>query len=1301
MRPLLPIGILFSALVNLHAQCLTDFTKLAPTPTTDYSTGFGQSIDMFDDYLAVGMPGHDSLGRFAGLVYIYKKTDVTWQKVATITPTDPYDGSRFGFNVTLSRNYLLVSSYGNGGKVYLYKKPASGWTSQSESTSFRITGSGSFGCNWNSVTPMAISEDEQVIAIADMHAPITPTSTSSYYLGAIYVYRKSLFQEWTGTIQPQRIIAPAENLADFGRFGVALHDNYLITGTPFTGFGSIYIYPISDAIPRMPVATLRPFNSESFLLGQFKFTVNDEGLFIPGFRHLAGVAEPGILFYKKPSSGIWADANATCLIPLSNTIQSNAIELARSIAVRGDSLLATFVTKTNESHLVLITRGADGWCQPSLQNLEIFTSAAPLSANPFGHALVSNENTDFVISLISSQDQNSGKPSLKTFSKQGNHWRKSSISNEKTSTSSHFFGARVVGYDNHLFVSAPEDGTRLQGVGAVYYFEKTGTQWNLRNKLLAPSISLHDDGFGSAIATNRHQLAIGASSFETGKKAWGRVFIYEKSADGWANAKLTQEIALPEDSLTVYAYGDNLAMDKDWLVIPYVQNSPYAIMLAIYKFDGRQWNFFQNLLGGYGDFFSKTQTLAVALESDILLCGSWLFQRNTNGKWEKRHELIPSDPEYIQVSPDFTRLVSNGSNFGYANAIHNNTIFISAPTRDYDGVWDVGAVYVYTKKPRESWSSRTESVKLVPRIKSERELFGISLRAYANTLIVGTPGADFNLDGLTARNKPGRVYVYQAKDYLWETAEWLQDLTGDKFQKDYFGISVYADESDFFIGASIEDLSSGRLSGSVYITPPPPMIRLVPPTCTNAAPFKLFGYPFGGEWFGPGITNSSEGIFDPKSAGAGTHEIRYQTPSCANVGVLRIVVKYPPHARLISPLSIAVCRGRNISVALAAEPEEDVFYQWLFRADSSQSFLPIPLRTSREMMATQRGQYRVRVMNDACDTFSEIITIVDEVPNFEAVPIRGCEGVATPVLLPSTPNGQWSGPGISNNRFIATGLVAATYEALYRYTSPLGCFYEVKVPITVIRAPLPVITRSQQNICEAGSILLQIQNTSSDTNYSWEASHNGNITSVNETGASVRVYENGRYTVTADYGPCKVKSNPFVVDDSFTASLLPAETYTELCGAEELLLQVTNPSNASYKWVYRSSEKGSREELPGNASSLVVRNSGFYQVIVTLGSCVYSSSLKQVFIYPSDSVLVPNVFTPNGDGINERLIPLTEAYQGTILVMDRYGKTVYEGPANEGWNGDRAATGTYYFLLTFSSCRGERKTVKGYVQLVR
>jgi len=83
---------------------------------------------------------------------------------------------------------------------------------------------------------------------------------------------------------------------------------------------------------------------------------------------------------------------------------------------------------------------------------------------------------------------------------------------------------------------------------------------------------------------------------------------------------------------------------------------------------------------------------------------------------------------------------------------------------------------------------------------------------------------------------------------------------------------------------------------------------------------------------------------------------------------------------------------------------------------------------------------------------------------------------------------------------------------------------------------------------------------------------------------------------------------------------------------------------------------------------------------------------------------VPNVFTPNGDGLNDTfIIPGLEQYtENELIIINRWGNHVYEKKnyANE-WTGEGLLDGTYYYVLTAKNPSGDTETYKGYVTLLR
>ncbi|MCB9294638.1 MAG: gliding motility-associated C-terminal domain-containing protein [Lewinellaceae bacterium] len=121
-----------------------------------------------------------------------------------------------------------------------------------------------------------------------------------------------------------------------------------------------------------------------------------------------------------------------------------------------------------------------------------------------------------------------------------------------------------------------------------------------------------------------------------------------------------------------------------------------------------------------------------------------------------------------------------------------------------------------------------------------------------------------------------------------------------------------------------------------------------------------------------------------------------------------------------------------------------------------------------------------------------------------------------------------------------------------------------------------------------------------------------------------------------------------------------------------------------------------------------------YQLALTDSSgCVVMSSI-QIRILPDRAVFVPNAFSPNGDGVNDRFLP----YPGPAVerinrmqVFDRWGALVYEsgglapGNPDVGWDGEvagqPAAVGAYVYMVQVRFLDGVEKVISGDLSLVR
>lgn len=1290
--------------IHLVGQCLTDFTKLIPEPSTDYSVDFGRSLSMHNEYLAVGVPNSDSVGRICGLVYIYKKNGTKWIRNAAIIPATALDGLQFGWTVKLTEDYLFVGAHSQGGSVYIFRKNGVDWSNFSELAIWKVPGAKIFG-TWQN-NPIGVTDDQNTIAITDIwHVDNSFPNGST---GAIYLYHKNTFEEWSNSSTPLLISPPEVDVDDFGGGGVLFQGNRMATFTRFAppDNGSIYVF--KDAMgefdnPALEAKLRAGDLTYSYGFGVNNFAFTQDGIFLMTSVDVSTTKPKWeVAFFEQPQSGAWSDGYLTCHFdPDLDTDTTNWEPTV--FASSGNDLLITSRNYYNKGTLTHLKKGINGWCNPIRETIEV---NLPNASTPhrYGLVLTSNNNLDLALGYVSHAAIGITEAALKTFAKTDYGWEESYLYTLKKSTTGHRFGSKVLGIGDNLFVSAPYDGTVKANAGAVYIYTKTSSGWSKTSKILPPVGSQYDDVFASNMAVSDDHLAVAA----VGHSPNGKFFIFKKGTD-WNNPHLIQVIDLKSDGLIVYMSGDNIAISQDWLVMPYMDSGSSGsfeechIFLAIYKFDGAKFQFHQSLCLQGSNFFAKSSTVPVSIEGNLIVAGSKIVELNALGTWELKYQLSSSDSEPIQFNSDFT-IKTNGDRFGYSNYISNGTIFISAPAKDYNGTWDVGAVYVYVKLPNEQWSSRVESAKILPNVKEESGLFGYSLAAFQNTLIVGSPLNDFYKSGATI-NKPGKASIFQSKGYFWNETSWIADFTGDSFVKDYFGMAVHLDETDFFIGASIEDLETGKLSGSVYMVPTPPIVKLVPPVCHSEGTFTLLGYPFQGTWSGPGIVDGSIGKFDPTLAGIGVHILTYQTPNCANTGTLQIDVRENPLTTILNKQEYLVCQNTSpVAINLEIQSQPDVAYLWYYRPEPSGLFQPQGLTTSK-IIATKRGEYQVKATNSICSSFSPIITIRNE--NIELTlgqPPPSCNTSANSISLISSPSGgTWTGTGITNNQFVPSNLLEGVYPLTYTYTSAIGCKYLNVVTAQVVAPFIPALVKSG-DICLNGTATVSLtSNPASLTTIRWlrKVENEASYSLIQNDGNSIRTDKNGSIKVIAETNYCSPKEATININDSFSINISPNEESIKVCPTDETYLSIS-PINSGETVEWNFYEDDIEEAVTINSTAQIKpTQTGYYFATVHLGNCHVTTSAKYISLQLADTVIIPNVFTPNNDGMNDKFKIIASDPSPSFKIFNRYGKQIFFDEVNSGWDGDGLPSGVYYWLASVANCKGEKVIYKGWVQLIR
>ncbi len=117
------------------------------------------------------------------------------------------------------------------------------------------------------------------------------------------------------------------------------------------------------------------------------------------------------------------------------------------------------------------------------------------------------------------------------------------------------------------------------------------------------------------------------------------------------------------------------------------------------------------------------------------------------------------------------------------------------------------------------------------------------------------------------------------------------------------------------------------------------------------------------------------------------------------------------------------------------------------------------------------------------------------------------------------------------------------------------------------------------------------------------------------------------------------------------------------------------------------------------------------ELIVLHESGCPDTIVKFIDVVPNATFYMPNAFSPNGDGNNDRFFGkgvLEGSSNFSMTIWNRWGEQVFEtnDPA-EGWDGTlhnqgaSAPIGVYLYIVTYIDPRGNAEELKGYATLIR
>ncbi len=469
-----------------------------------------------------------------------------------------------------------------------------------------------------------------------------------------------------------------------------------------------------------------------------------------------------------------------------------------------------------------------------------------------------------------------------------------------------------------------------------------------------------------------------------------------------------------------------------------------------------------------------------------------------------------------------------------------------------------------------------------------------------------------------------------------------------------------------------------------------PDVTSVPTTCSNTPAFNLSSNVGGGTWSGNGITNTATGTFDPSQATTGINVITYTvTGACAGLDTIQINIVPSASPNWTAPAAMcADAASVNLNTLITGAAGG----AWSGTGVTGNTFNPAGLSGTINVTYT--------VGSAPCvGTESHAITVT---PNANATITQAgpfCSDASSVTLVGATAGGTWSGTGVTNPATGAFNPASATIGSnLITYTIAGACGDVDTMTVVVLQSGNPAYTLPA-SVCAGSSIINLNSLVTGTAGGTWSGSGvSGNTFDPSGLSGNVSI------TYTVGQGICQQTSTQVINVDGINAAF----TATPSTGMAPLNVNFINGSSnaVSYSW-----NLGNGQSSTTTDPSTVYTATGSYLVtLIATNASGCSDTASAIIEVTEVSVLViPNVFTPNGDGNNDYFKPvLAEGLSKfNMVIYDRWGLKMSE-VTNEslGWdgnakNGSDAPDGTYYYIVTADGADGKKYEFTGYVSLIR
>lgn len=395
---------------------------------------------------------------------------------------------------------------------------------------------------------------------------------------------------------------------------------------------------------------------------------------------------------------------------------------------------------------------------------------------------------------------------------------------------------------------------------------------------------------------------------------------------------------------------------------------------------------------------------------------------------------------------------------------------------------------------------------------------------------------------------------------------------------------------------------------------------------------------------------------------------------CADtlVDSVLITIQQQNPLQILASGPLNICPGDNLTLTASGGGAS---YQWVGGPATSQYTITLP------------GTYTVQSA-DACYNYQQSVTV-----NPASTPTISINPNNTSICAGATLNATAT---ISSGNVIwstgATGTsVNINSPGQYVASVTNGCG-TASDTLVVTANPAPsaqITTQGPVNICSGNDIQLNGNGLGALT---WSNGTTGNTTTVNQSGTYYLIAQN-----ICGIDSASILVNASNINASFTAD--------PTSGFAPLAVNMTNQSTGAdaYFWDF-----GNGDTSTDQSPDYTFTTPGTYEVqlIVTNAQGCTDSVSIQIIVANQMTVELPNIFTPNGDQVNdEYMIKAIGVASLKADIYNRWGEKMFSwNDPTIAWNGKSvfgvmASSGVYFCVVEATDAMGNKQTFKTTVTL--